>query len=276
MRNLFRFIARHYFFFLFIALQVVALTMIFQNHLYHRSAFINSSGFIASHIFSVRNTVTGYFSLRSTNQQLAEQNTLLLENMSPAYLKTDQQIFTFNDTLYRQQYSYINARVINNSVRNRNNYITLNKGRMQGIKPDMGVITPLGVIGIVRNVSANFSSVISFLHADIQISAKLKKDNQLGTLLWEGYNYRNATMLYVPPHVELSVGDTIITSGYSQIFPEGLLLGTIKAFEVKRGDNFYTINIELFTDFNNLNYVSVVRSIYGDELKELEKTNTRQ
>jgi rod shape-determining protein MreC len=270
MRNLLNFILRHYFFFLFVALQVVAFALIFQNHFYQRSAFVNSSNYLAGNAYGVQNNISQYFNLRKINEQLALENTSILEKSPGSFLMTDQQIFTFNDTVYKKQFSYINARVINNSIKNRNNYITLNKGRMHGIKPDMGIITSNGVIGIVKVVSDNFSSVISFLHSDIQVSAKIAKNDHLGTVLWEGYNYRKASMLYIPPHVELSVGDSIITSGFSKIFPEGILIGTISDFEIRRGDNFFTIGIDLATDFNNLNYVSVVRNIYSTELQQLE------
>lgn len=274
MRNLFNFIARHYFFFLFIALQIVSFALIFQNHFYQRSAFVNSSNYLAGNIYGLRNNISQYFDLREINEQMAIENNAMLEKIAGTYLATDQQIFTFNDTLYRKQYTYINARVINNSIRNRNNYITLNKGRLHGIKPDMGVITPLGVIGVVKEVSGNFSSVLSFLHSDIQISAKIKKNDHLGTVMWEGYNYRKASMLYVPTHVDLAKGDTIITSGFSQIFPEGILIGTISDFEIRRGDNFFTIEIDLATDFNNLNYINVVKNLYQEELIEIENQAT--
>jgi rod shape-determining protein MreC len=272
MRNLFSFIARHYFFFLFVALQVVSFFLVFQNHFYQRSAFINSSNYLAGNIYGLRSNIYQYFNLHKVNQQLANENTYMLENIPGSYLRTDQQVFTFNDTIYKKQYSYINARIINNSVRNRNNYITLNKGRLDGIRPDMGVITPQGVIGIVREVSANFSSVISFLHSDIQVSGKLLKNDHLGTVIWEGYDYRKASMLYVPTHVNLTLGDTIITSGFSQIFPEGIMIGTISNYEIRRGDNFFTIEVELSADFNNLNYVSVVKNIYREEILELSRT----
>jgi len=272
MRNLFKFIARHYFFFLFVGLQVIAFALVVQNHFYHRSAFVNSSNYLVGNIYNYRNNVSQYFFLKHINEQLAKENSELLNNMPATYLKTDQQIFSFSDTLHRKQFSYVNARVINNSVRNRNNYITINKGRIHGIKPDMGIITPNGVIGIVKEVSANFSSALSFLHSDIQVSAKLKKNNHLGTVLWDGYDYTKAQMLYIPTHVELSMGDTIITSGYSHIFPEGVFIGTINNFEIRRGDNFFTIEINLATDFNNLNYVNVVRNIYISELIQMEES----
>ncbi len=270
MRNLFYFIARHYFFFLFLSLQAVAFALIFQNHFYQRSAFINSANYLTGNVYGTRSDIAQYFNLRSINEELARDNNALLENIPGSYLKTDQHIFFFNDTLHRKQFSYINARVINNSVRNRNNYITLNKGRKHGIKPDMGVITPQGVIGIVKEVSANFSAVISFLHSDMQLSAKIKKNNHLGSILWEGYNHEKATMMYIPPHVQLETGDTIVTSGFSHIFPEGIFLGTISDYEIRRGDNFFTIEVELANDFNNLNFVHVVTNLYQSELIELE------
>jgi rod shape-determining protein MreC len=270
MRNLINFITRHYFFFLFALLQVVAMMLIVQNNTYHRSFFINSSNYIAGNIYRMQSGITQYFSLRSINEQLMEENTRLRSQIPGTYLTTDQNVFTFRDTLHQRQFQYINARVINNSVRNRNNHMTLNKGRLHGIRPDMGVIGSNGVLGIVKDVSGNFSSVISLLHSDMQISAKIKKNNHLGTILWEGFDHRKVTMLYIPPHVELEKGDTIITSGFSQIFPEGIAIGVIDEFEVRRGDNFYTIYIELLTDFNKLEYVHVVQNIFRDEIDGLE------
>jgi rod shape-determining protein MreC len=270
MRNLFNFIIRHYFVFLFLVLQVVAFLLIVQNHHYQRSFLVNSSNFLAGNIYNTRTNIAHYFSLAKTNRHLAEANSELFRYMQGSYLKTDQQVFNFRDTLYQVQFSYINAKVINNSVINRNNYITLNKGRIHGIRQDMGVITHNGVIGIVKDVSNNFSSVLSFLHSDIQISAKIKKNNHMGTIIWEGYDYRKASMLYIPTHLELNVGDTIITSGFSHIFPEGVLIGTISDFEIRRGDNFFTIELDLACDFNNLEFVQVVKNIFRDEQIELE------
>ena len=273
MRNLINFITRHYFFFLFALLQVVALMLIVQNNTYHRSFFINSSNIIAGNIYRMQSGITQYFSLRVINEQLMEENTRLRSQIPGTYLTTDQNIFTFRDTLHQRQFRYINARVINNSVRNRNNHMTLNKGRLHGIRPDMGVIGPNGVIGIVKDVSGNFSSIMSLLHSEMQISAKIKKNNHLGTIIWEGFDHTKVTMLYIPPHVELERGDTIITSGFSQIFPEGIAIGEIDDFEVRRGDNFYTIDIKLFTDFNKLEYVQVVQNIFREEIDGLEALN---
>lgn len=272
MRNLISYIIKNYFFFLFLFLQVVSFILIVQNHQHHRSFLFNSSNYIVGSIYQMNNNIARYFSLSKTNRQLAKENNELLSQIQGSFLKTDQQVFTFRDTLFQKHFSYINARVINNSVTNRNNYITLNKGRMHGVKPDMGIITAHGVIGIVRKVSRNFSTAISLLHSDSQISTRIKKNNHLGTLIWEGYDYKKATMLYIPTHLDLSVGDTIVTSGFSQIFPTDIFLGTIADFEIRRGDNFYTLEVDLATDFNSLDYVNVVNNIFGEELESLESS----
>ncbi len=272
MRNLFNYIAKYHFFFLFVFLQVISIMLVIQNHHYHRSLFINSSNFLAGNLYDMRNNVVQYFALKSINEQLAQENQALMEKFPESFMKTDQQIFEFRDTLHQKQFRYINAKIINNSVRNRNNYLTINKGSMHGVQPDMGVITTEGVIGIVQNVSRNFSTVMSFLHSETQISAKIKKNNHLGTITWQGYDYQKATMLYIPPHLELARGDTIITSGFSHIFPEGIPIGTIDEFEVKRGDYFFTIEVDLFIDFNQIEYVNIVKNVFRDELTELEQS----
>lgn len=271
MRNLFNFIARQYFFFLFFALETLAIVLLLQSHSYQRSFAVNSANRLSGSIYSSWDQVREYFSLRNANMNLAEENAMLNHYTQNSYLKTDQQVFLINDTLYQRQFSYINAKVISNSVRKRNNYITINKGSIHGIKPDMGVITSNGIIGIVKDVSGHFSSVLSFLHSDFQLSVKLKKNNQMGTAIWSGSSYREADLLYFPTHIQLSKGDSIVTSGYSNIFPEGVPIGYVKDFKIKPGDNFYTISMEFFQDFNSLTYVRVVNNMFREEQNELEQ-----
>lgn len=244
--------------------------LIVQNHNYHRSFFFHSSNIIAGTIYSTQQDVLNYFRLKQTNQQLAAENLELRKKSEQSFLKTDQSVFTFQDTLYQRRFTYTVARVINNTVSSRNNYLTLDKGRKQGINTDMGVITAQGVIGIINKVSSNFSTAVSLLHSESQISAKIKRNNHLGTLIWEGFDYKSATMLYIPTHLDLSLGDTIVTSGFSHIFPENIELGTISDFEIRRGDNFYTLTIDLFADFNQLDYVYVVKDLFRQEIKNLE------
>jgi len=270
MRNLLNFIVKHQFFFIFLGLQVIAFTILFQNNYYHRSFFVNSANHLTGGLYSKYADVSDYFHLKDINQQLVEENKTLIQQTPYSYLKTDQQVFQHEDTIYKRQYEYVNARVINNSVNRRNNYITLDKGQTYGIEQDMGVITPKGVIGIVKDVSENFSSVLSLLHRDVRISAKIKKNEHIGTILWDMPDYRKVTMQDIPPHVEVLAGDTIITSGYSNIFPEGILIGTVEDYQVRSGESFLTLEVELFEDFNNLTHVYVVKNFYGKEQDLLE------
>ncbi len=270
MRNLFNFILRYYFFFLFVLLQTAAITMVVQHNHYQRAFFVSSANILAGNVFKLTSGITDYLALKEINRQLAKENARLLNLTSGTFLKTDTLQIQQNDTVLKQRFIYLNAEVINNSVIRRNNFLTLNKGSRHGIEPDMGVITPLGVVGIVTNVSENFSSVISLLHKDMQISARLAKNNQIGTLIWEGINYRQATLTYIPTHVELNVGDTLVTSGFSVIFPPNILIGTIKSSEIRRGDNFFTAIVDLAIDFNNLKFVQVVKDLMSEELKQVE------
>lgn len=270
MRNLFNFILRYYFFFLFLLLQTVAIALVVQHHHYQKAFFAGSANILAGNVFRITSGITQYLALKKINRQLAQENTRLLALTSGSFIKTDTLQFTQNDTILQRRFLYINAGVINNSVTRRNNFLTLDKGSRHGIEKNMGVITPFGVVGIVNNVSENFSSVISLLHKDMQISVSLKKDGQIGTLVWEGGNYRQATLIYIPTHVELAVGDTLVTSGYSVMFPPDVFIGTIAGYEIRRGDNFYSVQIDLALDFNNLKYVQVVNDLMRNELLEVE------
>ena len=270
MRNIINFIKRQYFFFLFLLLQVIAFTLIFQNHSYHRSFVINSTNAVSGRFYESYAGITDYLRLKQINEQLAEEIAQLRHYTKNSFLINDRHTFTFRDTLYQRQFEYINAKVINNSVFDRSNYITLNKGRKHGVEPDMGIITSSGVIGIITNVSDNYSSAMSLLHPGVKVSARHKISRHLGTLLWEGYDYRNATMLYIPPHVELNVGDTIETSGVSYLFPEKIPIGSIADFHVSRGENYYSIKVNLFEDFNKIEYVSIVKNLMKEEVQILE------
>jgi rod shape-determining protein MreC len=274
MRNLFDFLVRQYFFFLFLILEVICFVLIVQNNYYQQSSFINSSSEITGNILTTFNNISQYFSLTDANRKLSEENARLLTESKKYYLKTDNRIFTYNDTLYRQQYQYISAKVVKNTTNKRNNYLTLNKGSNQGITRDMGVITSTGIVGIVKEVSENFSSVISVLHKESKISAKVKKNGHLGTVVWGGGDCSYGELIDIPTHVKPVIGDTIITSGYSTSFPEGILIGTISDYKIVKGDNFYTITIKFTTDFNNISYAYVVRNIMKDELDKLNKNQT--
>jgi rod shape-determining protein MreC len=271
MRNFFVFLWKQYFFFLFLFLEVIAIILVVQNSYYQRTTFINSANSFSGSILGTFNNISEYFSLREANKRLAEENARLLSDSKKWFLQTDHKIFYYNDTLYRQQYEFISAKVVKNTTSKRNNYLLLNKGSNQGITNDMGVVTSNGIVGIVKDVSPNFCSVISVLHKESKISAKLKKYGQIGTVVWNGGNYRFGELIDIPTHVKPTLGDTIITSGYSTSFPEGILIGTISDFKIEKGDNFYSITVRFATDFNSISYANVIRNLMKDEIDKLEK-----
>jgi rod shape-determining protein MreC len=202
---------------------------------------------------------------------LSEENARLLSESKKWYIKTDRNVFVYNDTIYKQQYRFISAKVISNTTNKRNNYLVLGKGSIDGISKDMGVITSSGIVGIVKEVSQNYCSVISVLHKDSRISAKIKKNGQIGTILWKGGNFRYGELIDIPTHIKPTLGDTIITSGYSTSFPEGIIIGTIADYKVEKGDNFYTIRVRFSSDFNSISYTSVIQNIMKDEINNIKK-----
>lgn len=276
MRNLFVFIWKNHFFFLFLTLEILAFSMIIRNNYYPESVYFQSANQITGSVSKTWNQISDYFHLKETNKKLAQEITRLTSHLPQNYIVSDRSVFYVNDTLYKQQYSFINAKVIKNTVNKRNNYIMLDKGYRQGVKKDMGVICSNGVAGIVSEVSANFSVAISVLHKESRISAKLKKNNQKGILIWEGPNYRYGKLTDIPAHVDVKKGDTLVTSGNSLIFPEGLLIGFVDDFSMNKEGSYFHITVRFSADYNNLSYVSLVYNLYRNEQLQLEQKSQRK
>ena len=272
MRNLFKFIQKHQFFFLFLVLMITALLLTIARQQYQQSLFLSTSNRMIASVYSAYNHINTYFSLREVNKQLIKDYADLLEKQTESFVSTEKRVHEAKDTLIRRRYSYMTAEVINNSVMRRNNYMTLNRGSLHGVEPDMGIITPNGVAGIVVDVSKHFCVAMSMLHSNMLVSAKIKKNNQLGSLRWEGIDHRKAYLTYLPPHLDLHVGDSIVTSGFSTVFPENIFIGTVRDWEIRRGDTFLTAEIELAIDFNSLNHVLIVKNLMRDEQSELESS----
>jgi rod shape-determining protein MreC len=271
MKGLFQFIRNNKVFFSFLLLEILSLSLAFRNSRYHGIYYFNTSNEIIGSIYEKYNDITRYFYLKDINQDLANQNRSLLNQSSNSH-----EFFSFNadtiqDTITFKKYIYISARVVNNSIHKRNNFITLNQGSLSGIEPDMAVIGPNGIVGIVKNVSPHFASVISVLNKYSTISVKLKKNNFLGLIIWEGGDYTTASLTDMPTHADLRKGDTLITSGASVVFPENIPVGIVDTFFVKPGDNFYDCKIKLFTNFANIQHVYAVKNLLRNEQLELEK-----
>lgn len=276
MRNLFRFLTKNSFIFLFLILEFFAFWMLIANNNYQNSKFFNSSNFLVGNFYATIHNINDYFHLKEVNKELAEQNAKLQANNISSFVKVYGRIYEINDTAYHQTYMYSAAKVVNNSTNKRQNYITIDKGDLNGISAEMGVISAQGVVGIVKNVSNNFGSVMSILHDKNKLSAKIKKSGYYGSLVWEGNNYREAQLKDIPNHVKLTVGDTVVTTGYSSIFPENVLIGTVQEFDLPEGNNFYNITIRFAVDFKNLSHVYVVRSLQKEEKEKLETESQQE
>jgi rod shape-determining protein MreC len=273
MRNLFSFIWKNYFIFTFLLLEVTSFYLIVKHNNFQSTGFFNSSNIVVGNVFKIFNDATDYLYLKTANELLAAENARLLSSYEGSFQKFSDETIEVTDSIYRKKYVYREARVINNTINKRNNYITLDKGRLHGIQPEMGVIAPDGIVGIVKDVSDNFCSVLSLLNKNALISTKLKKSGYLGSLSWNGGNPQMATLNDVPKHAKVAIGDTVISSGASSMFPEGIMIGFIEDINLKPGDNFYTIEIKLSTDFGKLSYVYVVDYLFKQEQQELERAS---
>jgi len=269
-RNLLNFILKHHFVLLFIVFEIISFFFLIQFNNYQKSTFINSSNTIGSKAYRTSNSVGQYFALRNENillnkalKELYSENTILYKNHK---VSTSMIL----DSVMLQQYTLIPGLVINNSANKQNNYMTLNIGKNQGVDKGMAVISPAGIVGVIKDVSNNFSSVISLLNQNLRISALVKKNGYYGTLKWEGRSYEYASLYDLPGHININIGDTIITSGYSAIFPKGILIGTVSEIDNYKGGDFFKIRVKLTTNFKNISNIMVVKNLLKDEQLQLE------
>ncbi len=272
MRNLIFFISKYYVFFLFFGLELFSFIIIYRFNNYQKASFVNYTTGVTSSFYSAVSNTQQYFYLRRVNDSLQIENAKLRSQLLTSYYQNGLTLNHINDTIYKQQYEYIPASVVNNSVTKRNNYLTLNRGSLHGIKPKDGVISESGIVGIVLSVSENYCTVLSLLNNNCKISAKVKKNNAFGSLVWDGKDTRIARLLDVNKHVALAENDLVITSNYSTIFPEGIPIGKIKEHSLDAGDNFHTIKVELFTDFSTVSTVYVIRNLMKEQQQNLEST----
>lgn len=276
MRNLFAFVVKHNFIFVFLLLQVICIWLMVQNNGYQGSHVLNSSNQAVANVYESAANTKEYFSLKQENEKLARENSILRNFLKANYAVLPLKEFTKNDTLYKQQYSYINAKVVNSSVNKRRNFLTLNVGSEQGITQDMAVMAGDGIVGIVTNVSRNFSSAMSLLHKDVRVNCQLKKDGSYGPLVWEGGDYKFCLLTDIPTHAKIANGDTVITSELSGIFPEGIMVGTIESFERRKNESYYTAKVKLSADLKKVNHVYVIKNKFKNERDSIEQTTQKQ
>lgn len=276
MTALLRFLARLGPIFLFLFLESICLYMIVTYNDVQGRIFFSSAnrvtGFFSGQVAQVRD----YTALRKENQELVEEIIELRQKLGNAYYDNTASIDTaLADSTALPLYTYIDARVINNSINLKNNYLTLNKGEEHGIRPHMGVITGDGIIGIVRGVSPRYSSVMSILHSRTRITADIRNKGYFGALIWRRQDPRFMYLEDVPKHHFVELGDTVQTSRFSRIFPEGIEIGVVEDFRIPEGASNYEIKVRLHTDMGRLRQVLVVNNLMSREIEQLEEQTTQ-
>jgi rod shape-determining protein MreC len=276
MQRLFLFFYQYRAFFTFLVLELFCAWLLIGNNPYQGARFFNSSNGLVAGLNNVSHGVREYFLLRQVNSTLARENAYLrskFEQLNQLHYVT--KLPSAVDSSVVAQFDFVSAKVVNNTVNRFTNFITINKGEEDGLAPGMAVISSLGVIGKVRTVSSHYSVVTSILHVDVEVSALLKRTGHFGTVQWDGLDPDFVKLKYIPRHVQPVKGDSVVTSGYNAIFPEGIMIGLID--EVNLTDElFYDLKVKLSQDFRKLSYVEVVRNDMKHELDSLEQTVLQQ
>lgn len=259
-------------FLLLLFIEWVCMWLLVRNNPYHSAAYFHTSNILIGNIYETRSNISQYFNLPEINEGLANDNAGLRELLSqshvPIIVESKQDSLELSHIDYN--YEYLSAKVINNSTRLMHNYLTINKGLKSGVKPGMGVISALGIVGKVMSVSENFATVSSLLNTKVFVSAYLKRNNTFCSINWDGRDILKTKLLFVPRHISLEKGDTIVTSGYNSIFPKNILIGFTEEFTLTENASFYDIDVNLSNDFSNLAYVYVIKNPLKEEKIELE------
>lgn len=276
MRNLINFFLRYSSWILLIFYTVVSCVLLFQRNPYQHHLFLTSANVVSAAVYGSVSDLTQYFHLREVNDDLQRRNLELelevlglkqrLRNYHDVEVETSAPV---DSSLMR--YDFIIAHVINNTVNRTHNYITIDRGSSDGIRPEMGVIDRNGVVGIVNIVGSHSARVISLLNSHLRLSCKVKGHDHVGSLVWDGKDPEEAILEELPRHAVFQPGDTIVTSGYSTVFPEGVPVGKVIEGLRDHDENFYSLRVKLFTDFTTLGSVKVVSDAMRDELDFVER-----
>lgn len=273
MRNLLQLLSKYSILLMFVALETVSLILIIRNNEYQRNAFFSSSNAVIGWNYSVYSYCAEYFHLRRENQILQEENTRLSNELA---LKTNEcnalreGILDPGYTFAEMRKAYIPAKVINASCNKRHNYLTINKGVRDSVQKDMGVVNANGVVGIVSQTTNRFATVIPIINISMQLSCKIKRCGSIGPLVWNGKDYRYAYLNDIAKHIDIQAGDTIVTSGYTPTFPEGIMVGVVKEVSTPLSSAYHNIKVELAVDYTKLNHVKIISDKNLIEQKGLE------
>lgn len=275
MRNLLIFISKYNAFFFFVIFFITSLVLVIRNNSFQKASILNSSNHIIGQSYQRVNSLQEYLRLAQVNDSLAAENARLRASLKSSFYNDSIQQISVKDTTRFQQYTYIVGKVVNNSIHQKNNTITIDKGKRHGIDRGMGVICSSGIVGIVENVSNHFSTIRSLLHQDTRISARISENQAFGSLVWgqENYDPQIATLKDIPNHVEVKKGFHIVTSGYSSVFPAEIAIGRVLVTRKKTGEISSDVKVKLSTDFSTLSYVYIINSKLALERQALETQN---
>ncbi|MDE6237633.1 MAG: rod shape-determining protein MreC [Muribaculaceae bacterium] len=275
MKNLLQFIIKYSAWFVFSFYVIISLILLVTGNNYQRSVYLTSANVVTGSIYEGASQVTGYFHLKSINEDLQANNALLQNEVLNLKNQLAQYKVLSADSLlpfkYPDRFGYVAAAVINNNTAHQKNFFTIDKGALDGLKSGMGVVDHNGITGIVNVTGPHMSRIISLLNEDQHFSVKLKDTEFVGSLTWKGGDPTIAYAEELPRHATYEIGDTIVTSGYSTTFPEGIPVGMVLA-RVKSGDDsFFTLKVKLASDFRSLSTVRVIKDIYKTEIDSLSE-----
>ncbi|MGJ1446242.1 rod shape-determining protein MreC [Sphingobacterium spiritivorum] len=273
MRNLWLFLIRYNAFFWFVLFFVFSVILVVKNNTFQRATAFNSSNVVIGSMYAKVNSWKSYLALADANDQLVKENAILHNQLQRYTVKDSSDSVHLVDSIEEGRYQFIVANVANNSIHQKSNYLTLDKGSKDGVEKDMGVITSNGVVGIVLNVSKDFCTVQSLLHPDTRISVTLGKSEVFGSLMWgNNRDSRYAMVRDIPNHVKVAKGEQVYTSGFS-IFPKGIQVGRIVETGITSGESFLDLRLLLSTNFSNLQHVYIIKDKMAEEKRLLEETN---
>lgn len=270
MRNLIAFLRRFQIFLIFAVLQVIALSLYFSFFFYPRSQYLTTAATVNAKIWEARNAVTKQLSLSHTNTELQKSNAGLMAKLPQSFIRVGEDVVKINDTLYRQQYEYIPADVINSTVEKRNNYFTIKAGTAHGVSKGLGVISDNGVVGVIHRCSENYSIVKSVLTENINISVVIEEMGLYGLLKWDGVDPRRGSVTGISNDLEIKKWTKVVTREGTGLFPKGILVGKVETLKNVEGEAFWDVSILFSEDYRRLQKVYVVRNVLSEEQQRLE------
>ena len=247
---------------LFVLLELLCIILIVNSLPYQNRKMVSVSNRIAGRWYRTTSNWSDYLHLKTQNDMLAEHNAVLMNQLENVSATTDSLIIN-------EMYTFVPAHVIKNTIYETNNYIVIDKGKIDGIEPDMGVICDNGVVGKVVNVSNHFASIMSLLNSYSVVSCRFIDNQYIANVIWDNHNYRYGKVKDIPSHLNINKGDTLVTSGYSSMFPPDIMMGTIEEYDYDENEMFSSAKMKFSTNFSTLRHVYVVKNNYKSEIDSL-------